>query len=435
MPISIDVLKQIILDYQEAELFTGLPRQLDVQPVPGKATICTGVRRSGKSTYMNQLMRKLLDSGVKRENIFNLNFFDDRLHELQHESLSVVVDAYYRLYPEKKTSERVYFFFDEIQAIPNWERFVDRLLRTENCQVYITGSSAKLLSTEIASQMRGRALSWEIFPFSFKEFLELKGVKIDSAKLSSKSGLSAQKVFDEFWDCGGFPEVANLSPMLRLRTHQEYLNALLFRDIIERHDIGHPKALSDLVHWLLDNTASMYSINRLTGYLQSLGHKAPKSAVADYLQWIEDAYFLFTVRTFDASLAKSNTNPKKVFSVDHAFVRSTSSGVLVNAGHLLENIVFTSLRRTGSKVFYFKSKSGREVDFVSRRMDGSIRLVQVCESMLNESTRRREVLAIQDAMRELKLKEATIVTRNEHDVLKLDEGTVAILPIWRFLLQ
>lgn len=435
MPISIDALKQIILDYQEAELFTGLPRQLDVQPVSGKATICIGVRRSGKSTYMNQLISKLLESGVKRENILNLNFFDDRLHELQHESLSVVIDAYYGLYPEKKGAELVYFFFDELQTIPNWERFIDRLLRTEKCEVYITGSSAKLLSTEIASQMRGRALSWEIFPFSFREFLEFKDLKIDLSKLSSKSTFTVQKAFDEFWKCGGFPEVANMNADLRRRVHQEYLNALLFRDIVERHDIAHPKALSDLVHWLLNNVGSRYSINRLTGYLQALGHKAPKSAVTDYLQWIEDAYFLFTVRTFEASLAKSNTNPKKIFSVDHSFVSSTSSGVLVNSGHLLENIVFTSLRRTGSKVFYYKSKSSREVDFVRRRLDGSLQLIQVCESMLSDSTKKREVQAVQEAMRELSLKEATIVTRNEQDLLNFDEGNISVVPIWRFLLQ
>jgi len=118
------------------------------------------------------------------------------------------------------------------------------------------------------------------------------------------------------------PEVAGLGRNLRIKTHQEYFHAILFRDLVERHDVSHPKAVTDLAHWLVDNTASLYSINNLTGYLKSLGHNAPKSAVADYLAWFEDAYFLFTVRIFDASLAGGNTNPKKVYCIDHALVTS-----------------------------------------------------------------------------------------------------------------
>ena len=152
--------------------------------------------------------------------------------------------------------------------------------------------------------------------------------------------------------------------MLRIKTHQEYFNAMLFRDLVERHDISHPKAVTDLAHWLVDNTGSLYSINNLTGYLKSLGHKAPKSAVSDYLEWFEDAYVLFTVRIFDASLARANTNPKKIYCVDHALVTSISSGILVNSGHLLENLVFTALRRVTPDIFYYKTKAGREVDFI-----------------------------------------------------------------------
>jgi len=402
--------------------------------VPGKATVCIGVRRSGKSTFMFQLMKKLQDTGVARQNILYLNFFDDRLHSLQHDNLGVILEAYFSLYPEKKNAEKVYCFFDEIQVVPGWEPFVDRLMRMEKCEVYITGSSAQMLSREIATQMRGRALSWEMFPFSFREFLDYKGIESDGP-LSTKKRLTVQKAFEEYWETGGFPEVAGLNRMLRIKTHQEYFNAMLFRDLVERHDISHPKAVTDLAHWLVDNTGSLYSINNLTGYLKSLGHKAPKPAVSDYLEWFEDAYVLFTVRIFDASLARANTNPKKIYCVDHALVTSISSGILVNSGHLLENLVFTALRRVTPDIFYYKTKAGREVDFIAGRQGPSRMLVQVCESMADQQTRKRETTALAEAMTELKLSHGIIVTRNEEEQIQVDSGKIDVVPAWRFLLN
>nr|WP_233570532.1 ATP-binding protein [Prosthecochloris sp. ZM_2] len=379
-------------------------------------------------------MKKLQDTGVARQNILYLNFFDDRLHSLQHDNLGVILEAYFSLYPEKKNAEKVYCFFDEIQVVPGWEPFVDRLMRMEKCEVYITGSSAQMLSREIATQMRGRALSWEMFPFSFREFLDYKGIESDGP-LSTKKRLTVQKAFEEYWETGGFPEVAGLNRMLRIKTHQEYFNAMLFRDLVERHDISHPKAVTDLAHWLVDNTGSLYSINNLTGYLKSLGHKAPKPAVSDYLEWFEDAYVLFTVRIFDASLARANTNPKKIYCVDHALVTSISSGILVNSGHLLENLVFTALRRVTPDIFYYKTKAGREVDFIAGRQGPSRMLVQVCESMADQQTRKRETTALAEAMTELKLLHGIIVTRNEEEQIQVDSGKIDVVPAWRFLLN
>ncbi len=430
----IETLKSIILDFQEVTLQTGVPRRLRIEAVPGKVTVCIGVRRCGKSTYLFQVMQRLLDDGVPRENILYLNFFDDRLHNLGREGLGLITEAYYSLYPQKKNAETVYCFFDEIQAVEGWEAFVDRLMRTEHCEIYLTGSSARMLSKEIATQMRGRALSWELFPFSFKEFLDYKGIA-GEGPLSTKKRLLVQKAFEEYWETGGFPEVAGLDRRLRIRIHQEYFHAALFRDLVERHDVSHPRAVTDLAHRLLDNTASLYSVNSLTGYLKSLGHKAPKAAVSDYLEWFEDAFFLFTVRVFDASVARSKTNPKKIYCVDHALVTSVSSGILVNSGHLLENLVFTALRRLSPDVYYFKTRAGLEVDFVIQMEDRSRLLVQVCESLREAQARRREVTALRDAMSELGLKSATIVTRNEEETIEADGAKIEVVPAWRFLLN
>ena len=430
----LDILKEIILDFHASRLETGVTRRVPFTSVPGKASVCIGVRRCGKSTFMFQHMFRLQASGVPRENILYLNFFDDRLHGLKHDNLGVILEAYFSLFPEKKNSETIHCFFDEIQVVPGWEPFVDRVMRTENCEVYITGSSAQMLSKEIATQMRGRALSWELFPFSFQEFLDFKGIEAE-LPFASKKRFQIQKAFAEYWEKGGFPEVAGLNRQLRIKTHQEYWSAMLFHDLVERHDISHPKALTDLAHRLVDNTASLYSINTLTGYLKSLGHKAPKAAVSSYLDWFEDAYALFTVRIFDASLARANVNPKKIYCIDHALMTSVSSGILVNSGHLLENLVFTALRRNTPHIFYFRSKAGREVDFLIQHTDRSRMLVQVCETLTDRGTRKREIAALSDAMAELDMQEGTLVTREEEELIELAPGTIRVVPAWRFLLD
>lgn len=429
----IDVIKEIILDFQSVDLPIRTQRHLNLTTVPGKATVCMGVRRSGKSTFMQQIMKLLSEKGVAKQNILHLNFFDDRLHGMTEAKLGNILEAYYSLFPEKKNAETVYFFFDEIQVVPNWESFVDRVMRTEKCEVYITGSSAQMLSKEISTQMRGRALSWELFPFSFREYLDHYSIDAKGT-LTSKTRMQVQKAFEEYWEAGSFPEVLSLDRRLRIKIHQEYLQAVLFRDLIERHDISHPKGVTDLAHWLINNAGSTYTINSLTGYLKSLGHKIPKTSVAQFLEWFEDAYFLFTTRIFDASLSRSNANPKKIYCIDHAMIRSISSGIMTNAGHLLENLVFLALRRVTPQIYYVKTKSGKEVDFIVQTPNQRM-LVQVAETIVEPKTRKREITALSEAMAEFRLTSSTIVTRQDEEKIQVPAGIINVVPAWRFLLD
>lgn len=430
----LETLKGLILDYQEDELQTGVARHLKIETLSGKATVIIGVRRAGKSTYLYQIMQRLLQEGVPKENILYLNFFDDRLHNLQYESLGIITEAYFSLYPEKKGKEVVYCFFDEIQILAGWESYIDRLMRTEKCQVYLSGSSAQMLSQEIATQMRGRALAWEIFPFSFKEFLDYKSInRIEP--FSTKKRLLIQKAFEVYWECGGFPETMDLSISIRIKIHQDYLQSILFRDLVERHNISHPRAVIDLTHRLIDNIGSLYTVNSLTGFLKSLGHKAPKSEVSNYLAWLEDSYFLFTVRLYDASLQRSKKNPKKIYCIDHAFVRSAAPGTLVNSGHLLENLVFTALRRLYPEIYYYKTKNRREVDFVIPLRHNKKLLIQVCEKLIDAQTKKREITALGEAMKELGIDRGIIVTRNDEELLQTANGEIRIVPVWRFLIK
>jgi predicted AAA+ superfamily ATPase len=429
-----DLLKEIILDEQSGGVFTGTLRRLKVSHVQNKAAVIIGVRRSGKSTFLNQIKNRLISEGMAAMNMLHINFFDDRLSTLKIIGLDVVVQAYFLLFPNKKGNEKVCFFFDEIQVIPGWEAFIDRLLRTENCMVYLSGSSQQMLSKEIGTQMRGRALSWELFPFSFQEFTD--HLKINNKfPLNGQQRLLIENAFNEYWESGGFPEVIGMERALRIKIHQEYFNSILFRDLIERYDISHPRAMIDLARHLLENISSMYTLNSLTGLLKSLGHNVPKNSVSDYLHWFEDAYFLFTVRLFDASFRRSNANPKKMYCIDHAMVRSVSSGILVNSGHLLENMVFLALRRTSPEVFYYKTAGNLEVDFILKDLNGHIMLFQVCETIANTTTRTREINALQTAMAELGVETGTIVTRNETDFIQLQNGSIEVKPVWRFLLE
>jgi predicted AAA+ superfamily ATPase len=429
----IPLLQELILDFQRAPLQTGIKRHIDVTHVSGKATVAIGVRRAGKSTLMYQLIAELLASGIAIDNIVYLNFFDDRLHELQHMGLDVIIEAYFLMFPHKKNSETIYCFFDEIQVIPEWESFISRIMRIEQCEVYITGSSAHLLSKEIATQLRGRALAWEVFPFSFKEYLDFQRISYEKT-LTSKNRLMIQHQFSNYWVCGGFPEVFNQSPTLRIKIHQAYFETILFRDLVERHNISHPKALVDLAYWLMHHVGSLYSINKLTGYLKSLGHKVPKSLVTDFLAWFEDAYFFFTVNIYDASLARVGANPKKIYSIDHAFVSAIASGILSNQGHLLENLIFVELRRKYSLICYYKTDQGKEVDFIVQDRHRQKQLIQVCETLADPLTYEREVSALTQGMIELSLSSATLVTASESRQIKTDAGTIDVVPAWQFLL-
>ncbi|MDL1964845.1 MAG: ATP-binding protein, partial [Deltaproteobacteria bacterium] len=312
----LETLKEIILDFQEEKLNTGVKRHFEYEYIEGKAFVCVGVRRCGKSTLLYQIIAALKSKGIKRENILYLNLFDDRLNEIRHGNLSLALEAYYSLYPEKKGTEKLFCFFDEIQESENWEPFVDRILRTENCCVFLSGSSSKMLSKEIATQMRGRSLTWELFPFSFKEFLDFR--KIDYNLLTSKNRLLVKKIFDEYFMKGGFPEVRNVNDKIRIMILQEYYKTILHRDIINRFDAIHPQAVIQAGYRLIGSIASLYSINRITEYLKSLGYKVSKNFVSACINWFEDAYFLFSVPIFSPSVSKQNANAKKIYCIDHS---------------------------------------------------------------------------------------------------------------------
>jgi len=427
-----ELLRELILDFQHRPPEVGVPRRLAVETVPGKAVVCVGARRAGKTTWAAQVAAAQADA--ERSNLLYINFFDERLCDLWNDGrrLGEVVEAYYSLYPAKRGTERIHCFFDEIQMVPHWEPFVDRLLRTECCRVWLTGSSAKMLAAEVATQMRGRSLTVELFPFSFGEYVSARG--LDQGPMTAVRRTAIEAAFHDYWETGGFPEVRTVQPGTRVAIHQDYLLAVCLRDVVERHGVHHPRAVRDLALRLVNNLGSLHTVNKLTAYLQSLGHKAPKSAVAEYLDWFEDAHFFFAVRLFDASLTRQNANPRKIYAVDHALARSCGTGVMVNSGHLLENLVFTALRRTVRQIFYCRTRTGKEIDFAWRDSAGRVHLVQVCETLVAETVRQREIGALTEAMAETGAETATVVTRGESREMDAEGRQITVTPFWRWAL-
>lgn len=437
--VMIECLKRIIREYQNLEPPDGLqPRRVAIGSLPGKVSVVTGVRGSGKTTLLRQRIRQLIESGVPHENNLYLDLADDRLYWLRHENPDLILEAYFELHPQKRGSETVLCFFDEVQALAHWPLFIDRLLRTEKCEVTVAGSLLPSPEEDTASPLTGRIVSWEIIPLSFREFLDGKGIESDSP-LSTKQRLTIQKSFEDYWQVGGFPGVNGLDRRQRIEAHQANWNAI-HASIIEHHNISQPRAEIDLAHWLVDNTGSFYAVGHLTDYLKSLGHRVRKSSVVDWLVAFEDAGLLFSVNIFSSSPTRISVNPRKVYCIDHALAASVSSGILTNRDSLLENLVFTALRRVTPEIFYHKTKTGREVDLVALlptapNDERTILLVQVCASLADPRVRQSEIRSLSEAMVELAVAEGSIVTWRTDETIPVGFGTIHVVPVWRFLLE
>lgn len=325
-----------------------------------------------------------------------------------------------------------------MQALPHWPLFIDRLTRTEKCGVTVAGSLLPSLAEDTANPLTGRIVSWEIFPLSFREFLDGKGIESDGP-LSTRQRLTIQKAFEDYWEIGGFPDVNRVDQFQRIEAHQANWNAII-ASIIGYHNISHPRVVIDLAHWLADNTGSFYAVSHLTDYLKSLGHRVRKSSVVDWLVAFEDAGLLFSVNIYSNSSTRISVNPRKAYCIDHALAASVSSGILTNRDSLLENLVFTALRRVTPEIFYHKTQTGREVDLVpllpsAPGHEGTILLVQVCASLADPRVKQSEVRSLSEAMVELAVAEGTIVTWRTDETIPVGFGTIQVVPVWRFLLE
>lgn len=431
-----EILKQIIIDFHAQPLPLPIPRTMELPELPKnlrKAFVIVGMRRSGKTWYLYQKMHALLKENVDFKKLLYINFEDDRLLGLNHHFQSVL-DAYFELYPEQSDAEDLHFFFDEIHEIEGWEKFIRRILDKEKMQLYLSGSSAKMLSKEIATSLRGRILSREIFPFSFLEYLQAKGID-STGHLSSKQISTIQYHLEHYRLFGGFPETLEASEPLHRELLQGYIDVVIYRDIVERYKISNVAIVKQLIKFCIQNSASSISINKIYKYFKSRGFSVGKDSLYAFMDYFQDAYCLFSVSLYSFSLKKSELNPKKIYPIDPGLITAFSIKSQFDDSARFESLIFMHLRRSTEKIYYYETNQGKEVDFLILSENETINLFQVCISLLNEETRKREMTALQQAMEELNLIEGTIITLNEEDVIKGPKGVIKIIPAWRFLLD
>jgi len=393
------------------------------------------MRRSGKTWFLFQVISDLLEGETPKESILYLNLEDERLLPMTASELHLIPDMYFRRYPAARDRSCI-FLFDEIQNVPGWEQFVRRLLDTENIHICLTGSSAKLLSREIATSLRGRSLATEIFPFSFSESLNNSGINTeDTRRPGAKKRALLENRMRTYLIEGGFPEVQNLVGEYRIRILQDYLDVVILRDLVERHRISNTVPLRYMIRHLMNAPASLFSVNKFYNDLKSQGISCGKNTLHEYLDYLSDAYLFFQVYVHSRSERARMVNPRKIYVIDTGLINACSRNTRPEWGHLLENFVFMELRRLYDTIEYYKTDNGHEVDFFVTDRQGRELLIQVAAEMEISVTRLRELKALIEAMKETGLRNATMVSLNHEEHLETEAGEIHILPAWLWALS
>lgn len=428
-----NVLDLLIDDFHERPLPQLVPRQQSVAWVAGKANCVVGMRRAGKTWFCYQQMHELLAHGVPKERLLYLNFEDERLLPFSVTDFHLVLETYFRKFPEFK-HQPCYMFLDEVQRIAGWDMFVRRVLDTEQLSVCVTGSSSKLLSTEIATSLRGRSLTTEIFPFSFREFLRFHQAEPElPRRFGSATRAILQHQIGAYLKTGGFPEVQGLDDDLRRQVLRNYVDVVILRDVVERHAISNVVALRALIRHIMSAPATRFSINKFYHALRSQGVACTKNDLYAFLEHLTDAFLVYTAPIHARSEHVRRVNPRKVYAIDPGLLGAMAFHTMEDRGALLENLVYMHLRRQGAVPAYYVTQTGAEVDFVVLPEDGrEHRLIQVCWGLANPPTRQREVTTLLSAMDELQVQRGTIVTWLDEDT---SDDRIAIVPAWRWLLE
>jgi hypothetical protein len=422
-----ELFKRIITDFVVKDVKGVFPRESTLPLDSKKIVSLIGVRRSGKSSILYHLIAKLRER-VDRENILYLNFEDDRLYPLKLEHLDQILEGYYELYPDKR-DEKIYLFLDEVQVVNNWELYVRRIYDTLNVGLFITGSSARLLSSEIATSLRGRTISYEIFPFSFREYLGYRNIEINLN--SSKSLSFIKNALETYLIDGGFAETINEEKHIARKILSDYLELIVFKDIAQRHNVANTALLKHMNKYCFTNISTLLSLTKLYNEFKSQGFRLSKDTLFSYMSYLEDAYALFSVPIYRNSIKEEQRNPKKIYAIDNGFKKIFDYSISEDIGKLYENVVFLHLRRLTKEVYYYKG--AHEVDFYARLPETPV-LVNVSVDVKNGKTREREIGGLVEAMDYFKLTEGTLVTRAEDGVVNIEGKKIFMVPLFKYLL-
>lgn len=376
--------------------------------------VAIGMRRSGKTYTLYQKIHQLLDRGIEKERILFIDFEDDRLLPLTTKKMGEIIDGFYSLYPENH-ERKCYLFLDEVQNVENWHQVVRRIFKTKQVELTITGSSAKLLSTEINTSLRGRSLPAEIMPYSLEEYRLAHNLPEPKKPFSRKTYDVANQQMIQFFEKGGFPAVQHMNLHDWRETLQSYVDTVILKDIIERHAISNTALLRYFTKTLLINAASPFSINKFFNDIKSQGYKVSRETLHNYITYLEDAFLVFRVPLYSESARLQQTHPHKIYVVDNGLINAYSLKIKDLYHKFLENQVYLDLRRQGKEIFYYNTKEGYEIDFVAIDKKGRRELIQVTWEMSDPKTADREKRALESAENEFNIK-GRIVTGKDYAV-------------------
>ncbi len=429
-------IKIIIKEFHEASLPELVERELEIDydffnARVNKIITVVGPRRAGKTFFSFQMMKRLLSGNGKITDILHINFEDERILPLRAEDLGIILEAYFELYDRER---KPFLFFDEIQNIENWDKFVRRL-NEQGYRIFITGSNSKFLSRDIATSLRGRTLTYELLPFSFSEILTAAGVFWTADDIYGKKRFRLKAEFDSYFESGGYPEIVFMQEdSMRVRMLQDYFNAIMFRDLVERYGIKNHELLRQWLHTLLSNISSMVSLSKVEKDYKSRGIKLSKTTLSEFTGYCEEIYFGFMLNICAESERRRQVNPKKFYIIDHGMHNYLNLQLSKNRGRVLENMVFLELRRRGYSLCYYKTKAGYEIDFLTERGEEK-NLIQVCLNMDRIETYDREKRALVSGMRELGLRRGLIITGDAKREERADELRIEIIPAWEWFLS
>lgn len=429
----------VVAEFQESELPELTTRDIVLPEIARKPTVVIGMRRTGKTFVLYQEMRRLLATGVDKGDMLYVNFEDDRLYPLAPTVLDDVLEAFFRRNPQAR-ERGSYLFLDEIQTVPGFARFARRVVDTVPGRMYLTGSSARLLHTDVATEFRGRGFAVEVFPMSFLEAARYRGVDVATSHTpGSRKRTQLRAHLDTYLEVGGFPEVQDIAQPFRIQTLQDYVELVLLRDVIERHGVENAAAARAFSRLLLQSTGRRFSVNKVHQDLRSRGLSVSKDTLHALLGHFEDAYLVHTVPVFSASERVISSNPRKAYAIDPGLASAVSHVTSTDLGARLETAVYIELRRRAGRMLagqisYHVTDSGHEIDFVlgdpfERRVSG---LVQVSVSLAEPQTREREVRALVEGMQELGVSQSTVVTMNDSDTIEVDTGVIHVVPAWQW---
>lgn len=415
-----DLLKQIILEQQEilhAQNKRYVQRYIaDEWLQTSEILIISGIRRCGKSVLMQQIRDRLVEKD------FFFNFDDERLANFKLDDFQKLQECFVELFGEQHT-----YYFDEIQNIEGWERFVRRLYNAGN-KIVITGSNARMLSRELGTHLTGRYLQVEIYPFSFQEYLAMNEIPVNAKTLYTTTGRATMvKSFVKYMECGGFPKFLQDGSVSYLTSLYE---SIIYRDILTRNGLTNEKEMLELMFYLASNATKRVTYSSL-GKVVGIQHP---DTIKNYLEYIQQTYLIFQLFRYDPSVKKQMMSPKKIYFVDNAIIKRIGFNATENNGVFLENLVFIEMKRRGWDVYYYADK--KECDFIVRKGLHISDAYQVTLKMDSPQTREREIAGVREAMQAYSLSKGYILTFEGKETINFDDGTIVeVVPVWEWILQ